>query len=82
MLRQVIMCRADTGLYPLYWTEGREIAEPEVALPKKCVDFGEVMAWAKDHEIGEQNINHFDPGTDVVWPVGQAPAVKQGHSMY
>jgi hypothetical protein len=82
MIRQLIMCRADTSLYPMYWSETREAAEVEVGLPKKCVDFDAVMIWAKEHEIGEHRIKHFDPGSDVVWPKGQAPAMRSGRRFH
>jgi hypothetical protein len=66
----------------MYWTEEREKAEVEVGLPKKCIDLDQMMIWAKEHEIGEHRIDHFDTGSDVIWPKGQAPAQRHGRRFH
>jgi Domain of unknown function (DUF3328). len=46
MLRQVIMCNADTGTYGYKYVKGLEYRPyPDFSMPHKCRNFDAVLEW-------------------------------------
>ena len=50
MIRQVLMCHADTGLVPFHWVEGSRAAFPDFSTWHRCRDPEDVLSWAHAHE--------------------------------
>lgn len=71
ILRQVIMCQPDTGVFGAYFVE--DIGEPFVDFntKHKCKNFDELKDWVTEHQM---TVEEFEQGTvlqrpgDVVLP--------------
>ncbi|KAH8882946.1 hypothetical protein GQ53DRAFT_664950 [Thozetella sp. PMI_491] len=50
MIRQVLMCHADTGLVVFHWTEERDAATPDFSTWHQCRNPEEILQWAREHE--------------------------------
>ncbi|KAE8380419.1 hypothetical protein BDV26DRAFT_290346 [Aspergillus bertholletiae] len=51
MLRQFLMCHADTNLVSANWVAGREKPYPNFNTKHTCRDFDAIVDWAWDHQI-------------------------------
>ncbi|CCM06831.1 uncharacterized protein FIBRA_09134 [Fibroporia radiculosa] len=52
MLRQTLMCHADTGLITYDWVAGYSTQYPDFSTRHVCRDFPRVLRWAYDHQVG------------------------------
>ncbi|KAH8888971.1 hypothetical protein GQ53DRAFT_825741 [Thozetella sp. PMI_491] len=50
ILRQVLMCNADTGLVLFHWVIGKAAATPDFSTWHQCRDPEEVLQWARKNE--------------------------------
>jgi hypothetical protein len=50
MIRQVLMCHADTGLITFHWTEEKIVPTPDFSTWHQCRDPEQILQWARDHE--------------------------------
>ncbi|KAF1963442.1 hypothetical protein CC80DRAFT_373892, partial [Byssothecium circinans] len=53
MLRQVLMCNADTGLQLHHWVKGNPTPIPNSNTWHKCKNFESVLEWTKKKQIPE-----------------------------
>jgi hypothetical protein len=51
MIRQTLMCHADTGLVLLHWTENSTAATPDFSTWHKCRDPEDVLEWATERQV-------------------------------
>lgn len=55
MLRQVIMCKPDLGVFGQYWVrdeaEGIDGSFVDFNTNHKCIDWEAVSGWSKEHQI-------------------------------
>jgi len=51
ILRQNLMCVADTGVITYEWVEGFSDPYPDFNTLHKCRNFGKILDWVYDHEI-------------------------------
>lgn len=49
MIRQVLMCHADTGLVLFHWIEKKIVPVPDFSTWHKCRDPEDVLRWAQEH---------------------------------
>ncbi|KAJ9363087.1 hypothetical protein DTO280E4_2836 [Paecilomyces variotii] len=63
MLRQVLMCNADAGIYGYKYVKGREQRPyPDFSTPHRCRNFDTVLEWAYARRIEGDPQNHpFTP---------------------
>lgn len=64
MLRQVLMCNADTGVYTYNWIEGRPSPMPDFNVQHKCKDFQAIKDWTAKHSIPQTHLER-QPGEYV-----------------
>ncbi|KAI0394338.1 hypothetical protein F5Y17DRAFT_428020 [Xylariaceae sp. FL0594] len=51
ILRQASMCRADTALFTIVWTEGSRYPSADFSQEHECANFDKVNAWAAEHRV-------------------------------
>ncbi|KOC15635.1 hypothetical protein AFLA70_281g001310 [Aspergillus flavus AF70] len=51
MLRQFLMCHADTNLVSTNWVAGRQKPYPNFNTKHTCRDFNAIVDWAWNHQI-------------------------------
>src|SRR2546423_6716486 len=51
MLRQNIMCQGDTQLITMKWGHRQAVPLANQSSPHKCVNWGRLNTWAKDHSV-------------------------------
>ncbi|KAK4201300.1 hypothetical protein QBC40DRAFT_172011 [Triangularia verruculosa] len=58
-LRQEVLCKADTNVYTLHWTEHSKL-KPSVKVPQQsvCVDWGGLHGWMKERGVGFGEMVH------------------------
>jgi hypothetical protein len=68
MLRQVIQCQPDTGVFGQYWV--KELKHPFVDFhtSHKCKNFEQLSHWVMDHQEVEEVLVALRPG-DIVLDV-------------
>ena len=57
ILRQSVMCRADTTLITFRWGHTVKLPQPDFTLEHTCADWNALMDWAAQHSI-----NVFEEG--------------------
>jgi hypothetical protein len=74
MLRQNLMCNADTGVIGYRWVEGWSHPYPDFNTNHQCRNFESVIEWAKQKAatVPRHSGHHFEglqrqPG-DKLWP--------------
>lgn len=61
MLRQSLMCQADTTLITFYWGGPFTSTEPDFCSTHACKNFEKIRRWAKDREINMTDELARDP---------------------
>lgn len=51
MLRQQIMCTADTGLTTYVWVEGYQLPYPDFSTNHQCRDFERIKDWVLENDL-------------------------------
>ena len=55
MLRQTLMCNADTSLVTYNWLKGHSRPHPNFNVQHQCRDYRTVLKFAQDHQIDKDN---------------------------
>jgi hypothetical protein len=50
IIRQRLMCTADSGLVTFRWVDGEEIPEPDFNTPHMCASYDKLLEWNKANE--------------------------------
>jgi hypothetical protein len=53
MIRQVLICNADTGLQLHHWVKGNPTPIPNSNTWHKCKNFDSILEWTHDMQIPE-----------------------------
>ncbi|KAF9808679.1 hypothetical protein IEO21_07791 [Rhodonia placenta] len=51
MLRQQLLCVADTGLITYHWVEGRDAPFPDFNTLHKCKDVNKIKEWNRENGV-------------------------------
>ena len=60
MLRQKLMCDADTSIIPYNWVKGHSRPHPNFNVQHQCRDSEAVLKFARDHQIDKDNSDRID----------------------
>ena len=60
MLRQKLMCDADTGIVTYNWLKGHSRPHPNFNVQHQCRDSETVLKFARDHQIDKDNSDRID----------------------
>lgn len=73
IIRQSLMCSADTGIFSYVWVEGYPRPFPDFSVYHKCRNFDVVLDWAKENQVTDVDLADLDRnGTRVMdgYPLG------------
>lgn len=67
MIRQKIMCNADTTMITWYWVQGRADPYPNFNTRHRCRNFEKLMDWSVEHavHIEESEVTRFEDTVDL-----------------
>ncbi|CCM06372.1 uncharacterized protein FIBRA_08630 [Fibroporia radiculosa] len=67
MLRQTLMCHADTGLLTYDWVVGHSTQYPDFNTRHVCRDFPRLLRWVYDHQahIPERRVMRLEDNVDL-----------------
>lgn len=60
MLRQKLMCDADTSIVTYNWMKGHSRPHPNFNVQHQCRDFGTALKFAQDNQIDKDNGDRID----------------------
>ena len=60
MLRQKLMCDADTSIVTYNWVKGHSRPHPNFNVQHQCRDSETVLKFARDHQIDKDNDDRID----------------------
>ena len=66
MLRQTLMCNADTTLLFFRWVEERDEPWPDFNTIHQCRNFESLLTWGKKHQRVNQVVPMKPPGADYL----------------
>ena len=70
MLRQKLMCDADTGIVTYNWLRGHSRPHPNFNVQHQCRDSETVLKFARDHQIDKDNSDRIE--ADLLRPTDGA----------
>ncbi len=50
LLRQALMCNADTSIITFQWTKESELPRPNYNLERTCRDYEHILQWGLSHQ--------------------------------
>ncbi|MCJ1447482.1 MAG: hypothetical protein MMC23_007993 [Stictis urceolatum] len=56
MLRQTLMCHADSNLFPSQWVKGRSVPYPNFNVRHTCRDFNSILQYSLDHRVQDNGV--------------------------
>ncbi|KAF9005459.1 hypothetical protein BDQ17DRAFT_1540840 [Cyathus striatus] len=70
MLRQRLMCTADTGIITFHWVHGWRSPYPNFSTEHTCRNFEKIAAWNYEHavHIDESHVTRFGDAEDLPEP--------------
>ncbi|KAJ8066988.1 hypothetical protein OCU04_004367 [Sclerotinia nivalis] len=60
MLRQKLMCDADTGIITYNWMKGHRNPHPNFNVQHECRDFNAILEYARDNQVDKENSERID----------------------
>ncbi|KAG7006230.1 hypothetical protein G7Y79_00015g038200 [Physcia stellaris] len=68
-LRQIVMCRGDTGLLTYEWHSKYRKPWPKFDVTHQCRNWDNIARWAEDHSVDTRGEILVHPDLGVVFPV-------------
>ncbi|KAG1787747.1 uncharacterized protein HD556DRAFT_936759 [Suillus plorans] len=70
MIRQNIMCRADTTMLTWHWVQGYDSPHAKFSTRHRCRNFEKIMDWSTEHaiHIDESEMKRFEDTIDLPKP--------------
>ncbi|EDO02856.1 predicted protein [Sclerotinia sclerotiorum 1980 UF-70] len=60
MLRQKLMCEADTGIVTYNWMKGHTNPHPNFNVQHECRDFNAILEYARDNQVDKESSERID----------------------